>query len=246
MELIEAIHQVLARLYKSKFLLNQAALLIILIASCPEAISQKNIHAQLPSEDQSEIKPLTNEVNILASPNNTRNKIAIPDNFKSTTKIDGRTIFSGISAVVAIFALIYTVIINRSQKERDTRKSLYDELLFREMFFKPFNENLLAIINNWGTIDTTKKIKRQKQVQFLEAISNLRDMISILALITTDGSEKLQEMLDDLELLISSIPEEEMAARAAIPNIYKLLINIQEIMIKHKYKKDNFMIAIIE
>lgn len=262
MESTEVTLQPLARWY-NKLVLAQIALLILTLASVQEAISEETEDLKATLASPSEHKPsiITPEVSnsilrpseqqvsdsILPSSEQQVSSQILPSseqqNFRS---IDGRTWFSGISALIAILAFSYTVFINKAHKERDARKSLYDELLFREMFFRPFNKKLQEVINDWGNIDTTKKITVRKQTQFLESISNLRDMMPLLALITIDGSDKLQGKLDELEYLISSNPEEEMKARTAIPSIYELLINVQEIMMEKKYKKNEFVSSVIE
>lgn len=152
---------------------------------------------------------------------------------------DWRTIFTGISVLVAILALIVNLTVISSHKKRDIRKSLYDDLLFREIFYQPFNKELNKFIQTWGHEDTTNELSIESYTKFIDDLGRLQDTSYLISLISDEASEKLMQHLDKLTGLVSTDSKAENEARKALLDIYKLFIELMETMIKNDFKKKN-------
>ena len=72
-------------------------------------------------------------------------------------------------------------------------------------------------------------------MEFITDLSKVRDMTHALNTLSGSANEKLQLLLDELELMIDNKPESEIKAKASIINIYKHFLDIQEIMMKEHF-----------
>ena len=178
----------------------------------------------------------TNTGNRLPIASTGDSKVAPNASIKSPAEsnIDLRTVIAIISAIIAIVSLLFNIKITKDHRQRDIRKSLYDDLLFREMFFRPFNTCLNEFIQKWSTVDK-KNIDRNQIMEFITDLSKVRDMTHALNTLSGSANEKLQLLLDELELMIDNKPESEIKAKASIINIYKHFLDIQEIMMKEHF-----------
>ena len=147
--------------------------------------------------------------------------------------------------IIAILSLASNLMITLAHKKRDIKKSLYDDLLFRDMFFKPFNENLNDFIQNWSAKENSTFDKEEIE-EFITDLSKVRDTTHSLQAISPSGYERLEYLLDGLEEMINPDPEKEIYSKYVLYDIYKLLLDIQEVMIEKKFEiekiqKRNFL-----
>ena len=158
---------------------------------------------------------------------------------------DWRTYAAIGSMIIAILSLASNLMITLAHKKRDIKKSLYDDLLFRDMFFKPFNENLNDFIQNWSAKENSTFDKEEIE-EFITDLSKVRDTTHSLQAISPSGYERLEYLLDGLEEMINPDPEKEIYSKYVLYDIYKLLLDIQEVMIEKKFEiekiqKRNFL-----
>ena len=193
---------------------------------------QQNIIHQLEIGNEADVS----EPQIIQAPDSTTT-IPREINQEISNSYDWRTIAAITAVIVSILSLTITQLFTILHKNRDMRKSLYDDLLFREMFFKPFNSKLNSLLTEWSNFEK-ENISIEELEKFISEVSGLRDMTHPLEVLSPSTNGTLQILLDDLELLLSieDNPEDEVKAKLSISKIYQLLINLQQEMMNKGFK----------
>lgn len=140
-----------------------------------------------------------------------------------------KTVILVLGVLVTFFLGIFNFFYIRSNRKKDARKSAYDDLWYREVYFKPLNDALLEFRKEWNESRVQRLFfSGAEEVNVLVAIEEyigsiaaLRDLALVLKVISPTGSEKIQSHFDQFESVILSPAEGEGFASQAINNIHR-------------------------
>ena len=153
-----------------------------------------------------------------------------------TANVDIRTYAAVISALIALLAMSFNIFITLNHKKREIRKSVYDDLFFREIFLKPFNKSLNEFVNKWSNKAPTYKPEFTELEEIVSDAGKLQDLAQTFQIISEEKWETLLSYIDELPQMISDQPEEEIQARNSLSKIHRLFLTTQEEMMNNNYE----------